>query len=138
MELPPDAQPRVTLTVLKSFDKATSFLRDLNRILLGLGLLSVIAGSVLVFFISDTFTRPLANLVAGVRALEGGDYGFPLGEHGRRRSVRGDGRVLADAREHAENAGGAAASWRSGCARRTRWRPWAGWRAAWRTISIIC
>jgi nitrogen fixation/metabolism regulation signal transduction histidine kinase len=76
--LPPDTQPRVTLTVLKSFDKATSFLRELNRILLGLGLLSVIARSVLVFFISDTFTRPLANLVARVRALEGGDYGFPL------------------------------------------------------------
>jgi signal transduction histidine kinase/CheY-like chemotaxis protein len=76
--LPPDTQPRVTLTVLKSFDKATSFLRELNRILFGLGLLSVIAGSVLVFFISDTFTRPLANLVAGVRALEGGDYGYPL------------------------------------------------------------
>jgi signal transduction histidine kinase/CheY-like chemotaxis protein len=78
VELPPDAQPSVTLTVLKSFDKATSFLRDLNRILLALGLLSVLAGSVLVFFISHTFTRPLANLVAGVRALEGGDYGFPL------------------------------------------------------------
>jgi signal transduction histidine kinase/CheY-like chemotaxis protein len=76
--LPPDTQPLVTLTVLKSFDKATSFLRELNRILLGLGLLSVVAGSVLVFFISDTFTRPLANLVAGVRALEGGDYSFPL------------------------------------------------------------
>jgi signal transduction histidine kinase/CheY-like chemotaxis protein len=82
VELPPDAQPRVTLTVLKSLDKATSFLRELNRILLGLGLLSVIAGSVLVFFISDTFTRPLANLVAGVRALEGGDYGFPLESSG--------------------------------------------------------
>jgi signal transduction histidine kinase/CheY-like chemotaxis protein len=68
----------VTLTVLKSLDKATSFLHDLNHVLLGLGLLSVIAGSVLVFFISDTFTRPLANLVAGVRALEGGDFGFPL------------------------------------------------------------
>jgi len=80
--LPPDAQPRVTLTVLKSLDKATSFLRGLNRTLLGLGLLSVIAGSVLVFFISDTFTRPLANLVAGVRALEGGDYGFPLESSG--------------------------------------------------------
>jgi signal transduction histidine kinase/ActR/RegA family two-component response regulator len=82
VELPPDAQPPVTLTVLKSLDKATSFLRELNRILLGLGLLSVIAGSVLVFFISDTFTRPLANLVAGVRALEGGDYGFPLESRG--------------------------------------------------------
>ena len=46
--------------------------------LLGLGLLSVLAGSLLVYFISDTFTRPLANLVAGVRALEGGDYSFPL------------------------------------------------------------
>jgi signal transduction histidine kinase/CheY-like chemotaxis protein len=76
--LPPETQPRVTLTVLKSFDKATSFLRELNHVLLGLGLLSVLAGSLLVYFISDTFTRPLASLVAGVRALEGGDYSFPL------------------------------------------------------------
>ena len=75
--LPAAARP-VSLSVLKSFDKATQFLAQLNRVLLGLGLLSVMAGSVLVFLISHTFTRPLANLVAGVRALERGDFSYPL------------------------------------------------------------
>ena len=72
----------MTLSVLKSFDKATEFLSRLNRILLGLGLLSVLAGGSLVFLISHTFTRPLSNLVAGVRALELGDYQYPLEKAG--------------------------------------------------------
>jgi signal transduction histidine kinase len=42
----------------------------------------VLAGSVLVFLISHTFTRPLDNLVAGVRALERGDYAYPLEARG--------------------------------------------------------
>jgi signal transduction histidine kinase/ActR/RegA family two-component response regulator len=75
-------QPEVSLTILKSFDRATAFLRDLNRILLALGLLSVLAGSALVFLISDTFTRPLANLVGGVRALEKGDFSYALESSG--------------------------------------------------------
>ncbi len=74
---PADVAP-VSLTVLKSFDKATVFLSELNRVLIGLGILSVIAGSILVFLISHTFTKPLASLVAGVRALGHGDFGFPL------------------------------------------------------------
>lgn len=68
----------VTLSVLTSLDKATQFLRRLNRILLGLGLLSVLAGGGLVLLVSHTFTRPLSNLVAGVRALAGGDFEYPL------------------------------------------------------------
>ena len=39
-------------------------------------------GSGLVFFISHTFTRPLGNLVGGVRALEGGDFHHPLDSRG--------------------------------------------------------
>jgi signal transduction histidine kinase len=70
--------PPITLVVLKSFDKATAFLSDLNRVLLALGVFSLIIGSALVFLISDTFTRPLSNLVAGVRALESGDFTYPL------------------------------------------------------------
>jgi signal transduction histidine kinase/ActR/RegA family two-component response regulator len=70
--------PSVSLSVLKSFDKASAFLSELNRVLLGLGLLTVFAGSGLVFLISETFTRPLASLVEGVRALEQGDFNFPL------------------------------------------------------------
>ena len=72
----------VRLSVLKSYDQATAFLATLNRLLLGLGLTAVIGGSVLVFFISHTFTRPLANLVAGVRALEGGDFHYTLDVRG--------------------------------------------------------
>jgi signal transduction histidine kinase/CheY-like chemotaxis protein len=78
VRLSPEGGPAVSLTILKSLDRATSFLNDLNRVLLGLGLLSVLAGSALVFLISDTFTRPLANLVGGVHALERGDFGYTL------------------------------------------------------------
>ena len=78
VELPSPAAPPVNLWVLKSFDQATAFLRSLNEVLLGLGLTAVLVGSVLVFLISHTFTRPLGNLVAGVRALEQGDYAYPL------------------------------------------------------------
>jgi signal transduction histidine kinase len=39
-------------------------------------------GSILVFVISHTFTRPLGSLVAGVRALEGGDFHHPLDPRG--------------------------------------------------------
>ena len=78
VDLDPGSPQPVRLTVLKSFDKAVTFLDSLNRVLLGLGLLAVLAGSGLVFLISDTFTKPLANLVSGVRALETGDFAYPL------------------------------------------------------------
>jgi signal transduction histidine kinase len=81
MELAP-AGPSVRLSVLKSYDQATAFLDRLNRLLLALGLAAVAFGSALVFLISDTFTRPLGKLVAGVRALEHGDYTYRLDEHG--------------------------------------------------------
>jgi len=54
----------------------------LNHVLIGLGLLSVLAGSGLVFLISHTFTRPLASLVSGVRALELGDFNYALESSG--------------------------------------------------------
>jgi signal transduction histidine kinase len=74
--------PELNLWVLKSFDQATAFLRSLNELLLALGLTAVLAGSLLVFLISQAFTRPLENLVAGVRALEQGDYAYPLEAEG--------------------------------------------------------
>ena len=82
VNLSPDGGPAVSLTVLKSFDKATLFLSELNRVLIGLGLLSVLSGSGLVFLISHTFTKPLAALVAGVRALGRGDFSYPLESSG--------------------------------------------------------
>lgn len=72
----------VTLSVLKSYDQATAFLQSLNRLLLGIGLAAVLAGSGLVFLIFHTFTRPLAGLLSGVHALEKGDFNYPLEPHG--------------------------------------------------------
>ncbi|SPE43806.1 Periplasmic sensor signal transduction histidine kinase [Candidatus Sulfotelmatobacter sp. SbA7] len=82
VELPAPGAPALNLWVLKSFDRATAFLSSLNELLLALGLTAVLAGSLLVFLISHTFTRPLENLVAGVRALEQGDYAYPLQARG--------------------------------------------------------
>jgi signal transduction histidine kinase len=70
--------PALRLWVLKSVDQATAFLSSLNTLLLALGLTAVVAGSLLVYLISHTMTRPLESLVAGVRALEQGDYAYPL------------------------------------------------------------
>jgi signal transduction histidine kinase len=78
VDLPTPGTPPLSLWVLKSFDQATAFLRSLNELLVALGLAALLAGSFLVFLISHTFTRPLENLVAGVRALEQGDFTYPL------------------------------------------------------------
>jgi signal transduction histidine kinase len=78
VDLTPGSFPPVTLTVLKSYDDATAFIARLNQALIGLGLFAVFAGAGLVFLISDTFTRPLATLVNGVRALEEGDFSYPV------------------------------------------------------------
>lgn len=82
VQLTPEVHPTVSVTVLKSYDRELAFLQKLNRLLLGLGFVAVLAGGALVFVISDTFTRPLARLVDGVRALEQGDFNFPLEAQG--------------------------------------------------------
>ena len=78
VQLAPRVPPFVRLTVLKSYDRGSAFLDRLDRSLLALGLIAVLAGSAAVFLISYTFTKPLANLLAGVRALEEGDFAYPL------------------------------------------------------------
>jgi len=78
--------PLVTLTFLKSFDQATAFLQNLNRWIVAIGVIGVLAGSVLVFLVSTTFTTPLGRLVSGVQALEQGDFAYPL-------DLRGDDEV---------------------------------------------
>jgi len=75
--------PVVRLTVLKSYDQAAAFLGRLNRVVLGLGIAAIILGSILIYFIGLNFTRPLENLAAGVRALEAGDFSFPLESRSR-------------------------------------------------------
>jgi signal transduction histidine kinase len=82
LELGEGNLPSVRLLVLKSYDQATAFLDRLNRLLLSLGFAAILVGSALVFIISHTFTRPLSTLVAGVRALEAGDFHYPLDPQG--------------------------------------------------------
>lgn len=82
MDLTPGQNPAVTLTVLKSTSEAAAFLNRLNHLLLGLGFLAVLAGAGLVYLICDAFTRPLARLALGVRALEQGDFSFALDASG--------------------------------------------------------
>jgi Signal transduction histidine kinase len=82
VELPNNGSAALNLWVMKSFDQATSFLRSLNELLVALGLTAVLAVSLLVSLISRTFTRPLEDLVAGVRALEQGDFKYPLAARG--------------------------------------------------------
>ncbi len=74
--------PSARLITLKSYNRAAEFLSELNHLLIGLGVLALMTGTWLALIISDTFTRPLANLDRGVQALERGDYGFPLEARG--------------------------------------------------------
>jgi signal transduction histidine kinase len=81
--LSPIGDRPVVLSLLKSFDKASAFLGALNRLLVTLGVLAILTGSGLVLIISNTFTRRLESLVGGVRALESGDFNYPLAGRGR-------------------------------------------------------
>jgi signal transduction histidine kinase len=78
IRLNPDDTVPVTMVVMKSYDNAIAFLQRLQRLLLVIGLCAVVAGSILVYFIARTFTRPLERLVVGVGALGTGDFAFPL------------------------------------------------------------
>jgi signal transduction histidine kinase len=76
--LNPDDPEQVNMVVMKSYDNAIAFLQRLQKLLLVIGLCAVLAGSILVYFIARTFTRPLERLAVGVSALGTGDFAFPL------------------------------------------------------------
>jgi signal transduction histidine kinase len=59
-----------------------SFMRHLTHTIYILGASAVIFGALLFGFVSRTITKPLDNLVAGVRALAGGDYTFSITPEG--------------------------------------------------------
>jgi len=83
VELTPGEQPAADLIVLKSYDDAAAYLSRLNHLLLGVGLIAIIAGGMLIFLISDTVTRPLGFLLGGVHAVERGDFTYPLEANGQ-------------------------------------------------------
>lgn len=68
--------------VLLPLRQSTDFLIHLNRTLLLLGVAAVLLGALIFSFISRAITRPLENLVAGVRALTAGDYDYNISSSG--------------------------------------------------------
>jgi signal transduction histidine kinase/CheY-like chemotaxis protein len=75
-------QHPVQLYCLQSYDQATEFLRSLNRMLLTLGVVAVLAGALIVFAISRQITRPLERLVQGTRHLGKGEFEFQIAAQG--------------------------------------------------------
>lgn len=79
----PSAGPgHVSLVVLKSYDRASMYLRRVNRWILTLGICALVLGLLLAASISRTVTRPLEALVAGTRALGQGDFSYRLSTDG--------------------------------------------------------
>jgi signal transduction histidine kinase len=64
------------LVVLKSYDRASVYLRQVNRWILTLGICALLLGLLLAAAIARTVTRPVENLVAGTRALGRGDFTY--------------------------------------------------------------
>jgi signal transduction histidine kinase len=80
--LPGAGNDVVQLIVLKSYDRASMYLRHVNQWILTLGICSLLIGLVLAASISRTVTRPLEALVAGTRALGQGDFNYRLSTDG--------------------------------------------------------
>jgi signal transduction histidine kinase len=70
------------IVVLKSFAGATQLVDRVNRWVLTLALLALVAGTGMLVSISRTLTRPIETLVGGTRALAQGNFDYQLSEDG--------------------------------------------------------
>ncbi len=68
--------------VMMPLAPATAFLKHLNYSIYLMGGLAVLFGALLFGFVARTITRPLDNLVAGVKALAGGDFTYSITPRG--------------------------------------------------------
>jgi len=78
------ADPRtpVQCYVLIPLRRPMEFVGKLDRTILALGISALLFATLLLSFVAGTITRPLDNLLAGVRALARGDYGFSITPRG--------------------------------------------------------
>ena len=76
--LPAAGQTKIQIVVLKSYDRASEYLRRVYRWVVALGLATLLIGLVLAVAVSRSVTRPLETLVAGSRALGRGDFEYEL------------------------------------------------------------
>ena len=78
------ADPRtpVQCYVLIPLRRPMDFIGKLDRTILALGISALFCATLLLSFVAGTITRPMDNLLAGVRALARGDYGFSITPRG--------------------------------------------------------
>lgn len=78
------ADPRtpVQCYVLIPLRRPMDFIGNLDRTILALGISALVCATLLLSFVAGTITRPMDNLLAGVRALARGDYGFSITPQG--------------------------------------------------------
>jgi signal transduction histidine kinase len=77
-----DSPKPTRLIVLKSFDQASLFLQRVNRIVIAMNVIAIVIGCGLVLLLCRKFTRPLDELLEGVRALEHRNFSYPLTSSG--------------------------------------------------------
>ncbi|HLZ93152.1 MAG TPA: HAMP domain-containing sensor histidine kinase [Candidatus Acidoferrum sp.] len=68
--------------VMMPLGPVNSFMSRLNRTIFVLGASAVLFGALLFGFVSRTITKPLDNLVSGVRALAAGNYTYSITPEG--------------------------------------------------------
>ena len=68
--------------VLMPLARTTAFMDRLNKTIVYLGFAAVLVAGLIFTFIARAVTRPLDNLVAGVRALAAGDYIYNVAPRG--------------------------------------------------------
>jgi signal transduction histidine kinase len=78
------ADPRMPVQcyVLIPLRRPIGFIGKLDRTILGLGISALVCATLLLSFVAGTITRPMDNLLAGVRALARGDYAFSIQPRG--------------------------------------------------------
>lgn len=78
------ADPRtpVQCYVLIPLRRPMEFIGKLDRTILALGISALVCATLLLSFVAGTITRPMDNLLAGVRALARGNYSFSITPRG--------------------------------------------------------
>lgn len=72
----------VSCYVMMPLVPANTFINHLNRTIFVMGATAVLFGALLFGFVARTITRPLDNLVAGVKALAAGDFTYSITPRG--------------------------------------------------------
>ena len=81
-DLSSSATSPLQLVVLKSFEPAERSISRIDRMILVVGLLALLSGTLLMIFVSRFVTRPLEELSASVRAFGFGDVRHRVPRHG--------------------------------------------------------